>query len=114
MAADEIQQGFPNADFARASTRREKACPVICAHLLYQVTSYYHDGMTRKTTTVRLPEELADQVEVVARGRGVSVNAVVVDALVAEVEKVRADKTFMDHLRRITERDKEILDRLAE
>jgi glutamate-1-semialdehyde aminotransferase len=70
--------------------------------------------MARKTTTVRLPEELADEVEVVARGRGVSVNAVVVDALVAEVEKVRADKTFMDHLRRITERDKEILDRLAE
>ena len=70
--------------------------------------------MTRKTTTVRLPEELADQVEVVARGRGVSVNAVVVDALVAEVEKVRSDKTFMDHLRRITERDNEILDRLAE
>ncbi|MHB1498039.1 MAG: ribbon-helix-helix protein, CopG family [Acidimicrobiales bacterium] len=70
--------------------------------------------MTRRTTTVRLPEDLADQVEVVARGRGVSVNAVVVDALVAEVERVRADKTFMDHLRRITERDKEILDRLAE
>jgi predicted transcriptional regulator len=68
----------------------------------------------RRTTTVRLPEELADQVDVVARGRGISVNAVVVDALVAEVERVRADKTFMDHLRRITERDKEILDRLAE
>jgi len=78
------------------------------------LTPWYHDGMTRKTTTVRLPEELADQVDVVARGRGVSVNAVVVDALVAEVERVRADKTFMDHLRRITERDKEILDRLAE
>lgn len=78
------------------------------------MTPCYYDGMTRKTTTVRLPEELADQVDVVARGRGVSVNAVVVDALVAEVEKVRADKTFMDHLRRITERDKEILDRLAE
>ena len=87
---------------------------MICAHLRYHVMPCYHDGMTRKTTTVRLPEELADQVEVVARGRGVSVNAVVVDALVAEVEKVRADKTFMDHLRRITDRDKEILDRLAE
>jgi predicted transcriptional regulator len=70
--------------------------------------------MTSKTTTVRLPEELADQVDVIARGRGVSVNAVVVGALVAEVERARADKTFMDHLRRITERDKEILDRLAE
>lgn len=87
---------------------------MICAPVLSRLTSCYHEGMTRKTTTVRLPEDLADQVEVVARGRGVSVNAVVVDALVAEVEKVRADKTFMDHLRRITERDKEILDRLAE
>lgn len=77
------------------------------------MASCYHDGMTRKTTTVRLPEELADQVDVVARGRGVSVNAVVIDALIAEVERVRADKPFMDHLRKITERDKDILDRLA-
>ena len=81
---------------------------------LSRLTPCYRDGMTRKTTTVRLPEELADQVDVVARGRGVSVNTVVVDALAAEVERVRADDAFMDHLRRITERDKEILDRLAE
>lgn len=80
----------------------------------YATTSCYHDGMSRKTTTVRLPEELADQVEVVARGRGVSVNAVVVDALVAEVERVKADEQFMAHLRKVTERDKEILDRLAQ
>ena len=69
--------------------------------------------MSRKTTTVRLPEDLADQVEVVARGKGVSVNAVVIDALLAEVERVRADEQFMAHLRKVTERDKEILDRLA-
>ena len=69
--------------------------------------------MSRKTTTIRLPEDLADEVEVVARGRGVSVNAVVVDALVAEVERVKADTQFMAHLRKVTERDKEILDRLA-
>ena len=78
------------------------------------MTSCYHDGTTRKTTTVRLPEELADQVDVVARGRGVSVNAVVIDALVAEIDRVKADKQFMDHLRKVTERDKEILDRLAQ
>ena len=78
------------------------------------MTSCYHDGMTRKTTTVRLPEELADQVDVVARGRGVSVNAVVIDALVAEIDRVKADKQFMDHLRKVTQRDKEILDRLAQ
>jgi predicted transcriptional regulator len=70
--------------------------------------------MDRKTTTVRLPEDLADKVDVVARGRGVSVNTVVVDALTAEIERVKADKQFMNHLRKVTERDKEILDRLAQ
>lgn len=70
--------------------------------------------MARKVTTVRLPEQLADEVETVARGRGVSVNAVVVDALTAEIERVKADKQFMAHLRALTERDREILDRLAQ
>ena len=70
--------------------------------------------MARKTTTVRLPEDLAETAEVVARGRGTSVNALVVEALIAEVERVKADKDFMSKLRALTERDKEILDRLAE
>jgi predicted transcriptional regulator len=70
--------------------------------------------MTRKATTVRLPEQLGDEVEAVARGRGVSVNAVVVDALSAEIERVEADTDFMAHLRALTERDREILDRLAQ
>jgi glutamate-1-semialdehyde aminotransferase len=74
----------------------------------------YHDGMSRKVTTVRMPADLADEVEAVARGRGISVNAVVVDALAAEIERVKADKQFVAHLREITERDKEILDRLAQ
>ena len=70
--------------------------------------------MARKTTTVRLPEDLAETAEVVARGRGTSVNALVVEALIAEVERAKADKDFMNKLRALTERDKEILDRLAE
>ncbi len=70
--------------------------------------------MKKKTTTVRPPEDLASTVEVVARGRGVSVNALVVDALIAEVEHVRHDEDFMDKPREITKRDKEILDRLAQ
>jgi glutamate-1-semialdehyde aminotransferase len=44
----------------------------------------------------------------------VSVNAVVVDALSAEIECVEADTDFMAHLRALTERDREILDRLAQ
>ena len=70
--------------------------------------------MVRKATTVRLPEDLADTAEVVARGRGVSVNTLIVDALAAEIERVRKDDDFMARLRALTARDGEILDRLAE
>ncbi|MDP9404197.1 MAG: toxin-antitoxin system HicB family antitoxin [Actinomycetota bacterium] len=70
--------------------------------------------MTRKATTVRLPEELAEAAEVVARARGISVNALILGALQTEVDRVKADKEFMKHLRSLVERDKEILDRLAE
>ena len=59
-----------------------------------------------------MPEELATTVEVVARGRGISVNTLVVDALTAEVERVRHDEDFMGKLRETTEPDGEILDRL--
>lgn len=70
--------------------------------------------MTRKATTVRLPEELANTAEVVARARGISVNQVILDALQAEVDRVRQDEDFMTLLHTLVERDKEILDRLAE
>jgi len=70
--------------------------------------------MERKTTTVRLPEDLAETAEVVARGKGVSVNALIIDALAAEIARVKADSEFMADLRALTDRDREILDRLAE
>jgi predicted transcriptional regulator len=68
--------------------------------------------MTRQTT-VRLPEELADRVEAVARVRGTSVNALIVESLTAEIERVRTDTDFTDRARKLLERDKELLDRLA-
>ncbi|MFZ0171870.1 MAG: Arc family DNA-binding protein, partial [Acidimicrobiales bacterium] len=66
-----------------------------------------------KQTTVRLPEELADQAEAVARVRGTSVNAVIVESLMAEVERVRAEKDFTDRAQRLLERYRELLERLA-
>ena len=75
--------------------------------------SRYHDLMSGKQTTVRLPEELADQAEAIARVRGTSINAVIVDALAAEVERVRADKDFTARAKRLLQRDKELLERLA-
>jgi len=49
----------------------------------------------------------------VARVKGVSVNALIVDSLAAEIEKVGADKDFTARAKRLLERDKELLDRLA-
>ncbi len=66
-----------------------------------------------KQTTVRLPQELADQAEAVARVRGTSVNQLIVDSLASELERVRADKDFTTRARTLLERDKELLDRLA-
>lgn len=70
--------------------------------------------MNKRTTTVRMPEELAEKADVIARGRGISVNALMLQALEAEVDRVRQDDDFMQRLRALTERDREILERLAE
>lgn len=61
-----------------------------------------------------MPEDLAEKADIIARGRGISVNALVLEALQAEIESVKDDAAFMGTLRRLTERDREILDRLAE
>ena len=66
-----------------------------------------------KQTTVRLPETLADEAEAVARVKGMSVNALIIDALTAEIERVRQDEDFTNRATRLLERDAELLDRLA-
>ncbi|MEO6125843.1 MAG: hypothetical protein ABIR32_19255 [Ilumatobacteraceae bacterium] len=66
-----------------------------------------------KQTTVRLPDDLADDAEAVARVRGDSVNQVIIDALAAEIERVRSDADFTVRAKKLLERDREILDRLA-
>lgn len=66
-----------------------------------------------KQTTVRLPDDLADDAEAVARVRGDSVNQLIIDALAAEIERVRADSDFVARAKKLLERDREILDRLA-
>lgn len=66
-----------------------------------------------KQTTVRLPDGLADQAEAVARVKGTSVNALIVESLTNEIERVRFDKDFTARARRLLARDKDLLDRLA-
>ena len=67
-----------------------------------------------KQTTVRLPDELADKVDAVARAKGTSVNQLIIDSLTAEIDRVRDDKDFLATLKRLVDRDQEILDRLAQ
>jgi predicted transcriptional regulator len=66
-----------------------------------------------KQTTLRLPEELTEQAEAVARVEGTSLNALIVESLSAEIARVRADKDFTSRAGRLLKRDKELLDRLA-
>jgi predicted transcriptional regulator len=66
-----------------------------------------------KQTTVRLPDDLADDAEAVARVRGGSVNQLIIESLAAEIERVRADDDFTARAKKLLERDREILDRLA-
>jgi predicted transcriptional regulator len=66
-----------------------------------------------KQTTVRLPDQLADEVEAVARVQGTSVNKLIIDSLTREIESVRADDDFICRARRLLERDKELLERLG-
>ena len=66
-----------------------------------------------KQTTVRLPDDLTDKAEVVARTKGTSVNQLIIDSLAIEIDRVRADTEFMSRAKELVERDREILDELS-
>ena len=76
------------------------------------VISRYRECMT-KQTTVRLPDDLAEDAETVARIEGTSVNALIVNALTTEIERVRQDEDFTSRAKQLLERDRELLERLA-
>jgi len=75
--------------------------------------SQYHVAMTRQTT-VRLPDDLADVVNAVARVHGASVNQLIIDSLTAEIDRVRPNEKFRSRAARLLKRDAEILERLAQ
>ncbi len=69
--------------------------------------------MTRQTT-VRLPDQLADEADAVARVRGESLNQLIINSLTAEIDRVRTDTSFTSRAKLLLDRDREILDRLAQ
>ena len=76
------------------------------------MTSWYHDVMN-KQTTVRLPNDVAEAAQKIAEIKGTSLNQLIVQALEQQIEEVRKDKKFMDEAKKLVQRDKNILDRLA-
>jgi predicted transcriptional regulator len=67
-----------------------------------------------KNLTVRLDDDLAADTEALARAEGKSLNETVKLALSEAVERRRRDPAFADHVRRIIEQDRELLERLAQ
>jgi predicted transcriptional regulator len=68
---------------------------------------------TTKAMSIRLNEELAADAEAVARVEGVSVNALVNEALAEHIAAKRKDKKFQAALAQVLEADRTILERLA-
>jgi predicted transcriptional regulator len=66
-----------------------------------------------KQTTLRLPDDLADQAEVVAAVRNISVNQLAIEALQAEISRVKDDDQFIIDLKLHSKKHKNLLDRLA-
>ena len=67
-----------------------------------------------KNLTLRLDDNLAADTEALARAEGKSLNETVKLALSEAVERRRSDPAFADHVRRIIEQDRELLERLAQ
>lgn len=66
-----------------------------------------------KNLTVRLPDDLAADMEAVARAEGQSVNETIKQALAETVAERRRDPKFRARLREIIQQDRELLERLA-
>ena len=63
---------------------------------------------------MRLPSELAEQAEAIARVKGASLNQMIIESLEAEINRVRTDVEFVERAKQLLERDREIIDRLAQ
>ena len=67
-----------------------------------------------RVTTIRQPEDQAEDMEFVARVDGIPASELVRDAIADYLEKRRADPDFKNRLAARIEADQQILKRLAE
>jgi hypothetical protein len=66
-----------------------------------------------KNLTVRLPDDVAADVETLARVDGTSLNETVRKSLIEAMERRKTDPEFKARLARIIEEDRELLERLS-
>ena len=69
--------------------------------------------MATKTLSLRLPEEIATEITVVARANGVSVSMAIRLAVEDYVAAQRADRAFRGRLTNRLEEDRELLERFS-
>lgn len=67
-----------------------------------------------KVMSLRLSEELAAEVAIVARVEGVSISEAIRAALYRYISTRRTDEDFKKRLKKRLEEDREVLERLAE
>lgn len=69
--------------------------------------------METKAMTIRLSAPQAEELEVVAQTDGVTVSEAIRTAIAEHIERRRKDQAFRERLRASLERNREILERLA-
>lgn len=71
-------------------------------------------AMPTKTTSLRLSSDLAAELSAVARAEGVPISDVVRAAIGKHIATRRADEEFQARLKEQMEKDREVLERLAD
>jgi len=67
-----------------------------------------------KAISLRLPEEMADELAAIARTDGVPISEAIREAIVGHIAARRTDQEFRARLKKRLEEDREVLERLAE
>ena len=65
-----------------------------------------------KQTAIRLPTDLAAEIDYVARVREVSTNSLIIDAVRAFLQQIASDPEFSERAQVILKNEKEILQRI--
>ena len=72
-----------------------------------------NDPISGTTISVRVPEEIAAEVAVIARVEGVNVSEVIRAGIHRHLSLLHADPAFQERLRKRLDEDREILERYA-